>query len=130
MIQRIRNELQKFRRDLEAKGYSVKRMILFGSHARGDAMKYSDVDIIIVSPQFIRLSPPRRRMMLEELWAPMDLPIETLPYTPDEFRQIQKTSYTVKEAMRYGQDVEQTRDFFGIDKPLARTNRKDIRDHS
>ena len=31
-----------------AKRYSPEKIILFGSHARGDAGKYSDVDILVV----------------------------------------------------------------------------------
>lgn len=104
MIKRISNELRKFSAALEEKGYSVRRMILFGSHARGNALKQSDVDVIVVSPEFKHLSVPRRQMMLQELWPSMSLPLETLPYTPDEFERVRKTSYTVKEAIADGID--------------------------
>lgn len=63
------------------------RVLLFGSHARGQAQPDSDYDIIVVSPRFDGIEPQRRGMGLRQLWrqaggiGPMDL----ICLTPEEF---------------------------------------------
>src|SRR5690349_3414136 len=41
------NEIKSFAEEI-AKRYSPEKIILFGSHARGDAGKYSDVDLLVL----------------------------------------------------------------------------------
>src|SRR2546427_364474 len=41
------NEIKEFAEEIASR-YSPEKIILFGSHARGDAGKYSDVDILVV----------------------------------------------------------------------------------
>src|SRR5207249_2698708 len=41
------NDIKKFAEEI-AKRYSPEKIILFGSYARGDAGKYSDVDLLVV----------------------------------------------------------------------------------
>ena len=70
-------------------GIEAERVLLFGSHARGQAYPQSDYDIIIVSRQFAGVHPLDRGLQLRELWyeaggyGPMDL----ICLTPDEFEQ-------------------------------------------
>jgi predicted nucleotidyltransferase len=37
---------------LEARGIPVERVILFGSHASGQARMWSDIDLAVISPKF------------------------------------------------------------------------------
>jgi len=39
-------------RDLIKKGIPITKAILFGSHARGDFNKDSDIDVLLISPAF------------------------------------------------------------------------------
>lgn len=48
----IINVLKKFRDVLIDKGVRIEKMILYGSHARGDATEFSDIDIAIISEDF------------------------------------------------------------------------------
>jgi uncharacterized protein len=59
------------------------RIILFGSHARGDAGPGSDVDLLVVMP----LSGPRREKAIEIGVALHDirLPKDVIVTTPEEF---------------------------------------------
>jgi predicted nucleotidyltransferase len=41
---------------LEARGIPVERVILFGSHASGQARAWSDIDLAVISPKFESLS--------------------------------------------------------------------------
>ena len=42
----------------------VQRAVLFGSWARGDAKPYSDIDLVVIAPQFDR---PNRKL-IDCLW--------------------------------------------------------------
>ncbi|MGD0622178.1 MAG: nucleotidyltransferase domain-containing protein [Thermacetogeniaceae bacterium] len=65
-------------------GIKVEKVLLFGSYARGDARSESDIDLIIVSPDFQRMPAPKRWKVLGKAAAKLMEPIEALAYTPDE----------------------------------------------
>lgn len=46
------NLIKKYRLVLQAHGIPIEKMILFGSHAKGTAKPWSDVDVCVVSPVF------------------------------------------------------------------------------
>jgi predicted nucleotidyltransferase len=61
-------------------------ILLFGSRARGDALSWSDYDVVVVRrtrlPFLDRLIRVRRRI------RHLGRPVQVLVYTPEEFRQI------------------------------------------
>lgn len=79
-----------------------KKIILFGSFARGDADPYSDIDIIIVYPT-------KKRFMdrLEELYMQWDIQqaADILAYTPEEFEILVKERDFIKEAVEKGRII-------------------------
>jgi len=93
--------MKEFRRDVEAAGLSPEKIILFGSRARGDALKNSDYDVIVVSNKFKDVPFPKRLMDIEEAYTGKE-PIESLAYTPDEFERMKKQSYVVAAAVKEG----------------------------
>lgn len=62
----------------------VTKMIFFGSMATGKAHKYSDIDLIIVSQSFRRLSFWKRAIALYDYWD-LDYPVDFIYFTPEEF---------------------------------------------
>jgi len=48
----IKNKLIKFKQTLEQSGIAVDRMYLFGSQAKGNATKESDIDVCVISSDF------------------------------------------------------------------------------
>jgi len=62
---------------LEARGIPVERVILFGSHASGQARPWSDIDLAVISPKFESLSLLDRYEQLglanRDLQAPIDV---------------------------------------------------------
>ena len=70
----------------------AQRVLLFGSRARGQTAGDSDYDLIVVSPRFATVEPPRRAIGLRQLWyevggqGPMDL----ICLTPEEFAEAQR----------------------------------------
>lgn len=57
--------IQCYVKTLGSLGIRVRRLVLFGSFARGDADKCSDIDLIVIAPEF---DGPRERTLVEKLW--------------------------------------------------------------
>lgn len=76
-------------------------MILFGSHARGEARRGSDVDLIVVSPKFRRKNAIDRASPLHLAWD-LDYPVDFLCSTPEEFGKLARRPSIVREALEEG----------------------------
>jgi HEPN domain-containing protein/predicted nucleotidyltransferase len=63
-------------------GYDPDRIILFGSHACGDAGEESDIDLLVVKETDRR--PVERRIEVERLLADRQVALDVLVYTPRE----------------------------------------------
>jgi len=64
---------------LPAVGIHARRAVLFGSSARGPADEYSDIDLIVIAPEF---DGPHEVSLVEKLWdatASADNRIEPIP---------------------------------------------------
>ncbi len=92
--------LKKFKKKL-AKKIPVEKMILFGSRAKGKAKKWSDFDLIIVSPKFKGEASFSRAVGFHEYWD-TDYPVDFLCYTPEEFKKLNKQITIVREAVKEG----------------------------
>lgn len=94
------DKLKDFKKEL-SKQIAIKKMILFGSRTTGRAGKYSDFDIILVSPAFRKKKSFERAVGLYKVWK-LDYPVDFLCYTPEEFSQLSKRITLVKEAIENG----------------------------
>ncbi|MGB9662833.1 MAG: nucleotidyltransferase domain-containing protein [Moorellaceae bacterium] len=83
--------IRDFAEALKEQGLKVDKIILFGSQARGDARGDSDIDLLVVSPDFGKMSFLKRMEILGTAIAKVRKPIEPLACTPDEV-QIEKLS--------------------------------------
>ncbi len=64
---------------LASLGIHTHRVVLFGSFARGEAEEYSDIDLIVIAPEF---DGPREMTLIEKLWQArksVDIRIEPIP---------------------------------------------------
>ena len=83
---------------------SIKEIILFGSRARGDYKKISDIDLIIVSDDFEGQKYYRRAAPFYLLWnSPYNVDIICL--TPKELAIKRKQIGTIKTAMEEGIEI-------------------------
>ena len=73
------NLLKKYREVIVKAGIPVEQMILFGSHAEGNATAWSDVDVCVVSPLFGK-KPFMEMLRLAKLARTVDTMIEPHPY--------------------------------------------------
>lgn len=65
----------------------VQRVVLFGSHAYGDPHEWSDLDLVVISPDFAGQPLIERLQFL--YWATWEAGtnwIEPLGYTPEEYQ--------------------------------------------
>ncbi len=91
--------IRKFKKDL-SKVKRVEKVILFGSRAEGTFTGESDVDLIIVSPDFRGIK-SGRAYGLRRYWTPR-YPVDFICYTPEEFNRLRKEVSIVSEALKKG----------------------------
>ena len=83
----IMKAVKQYLAGLPAVGINSRKAILFGSFARGDQHKWSDIDLIVIAPEF------DRRYGLEfaqRLWgarAGADIRIEPIPFGEKEWEE-------------------------------------------
>lgn len=84
----------------------VKGVFLFGSYATGQIHDDSDLDLIIISPDFKRINFMRRLELLSHVQgaAPItrSIPMDTIGYTPEEFKNIDNISVVMRRAKKEG----------------------------
>jgi len=80
------------------------RIILFGSRARGNHLKDSDYDLIVVSSRFEGIPFTKRMVMLTRKIYEQGArgSFELLCYTPEEFKRKKKELGTVSSALSEG----------------------------
>jgi len=77
--QAIVEVVKKYLDSLPAVGIHARRAVLFGSFARGNADEWSDIDLIVIAPEFEGIC---ERSLVEQLWivrAKVDDRIEPIP---------------------------------------------------
>lgn len=78
------------------KDSSIRKVILFGSMARGDVREHSDIDLII-----IKETDKRFLDRLDEFYSDAREAMDILVYTPQEFEEMRERPF-VKMALREG----------------------------
>lgn len=94
---RIEAELNRIIKKI--KSLDVKKVILFGSSARGDINSKSDIDLLIVKESEMPFL-----SRLEEIYAAIEptMAIDILVYTPKEFDELKGSSSFVSRAVEEG----------------------------
>jgi len=82
--------------------FNIQKAIFFGSRARGDYLKDSDYDIILVSPDFKGIFFTKRISLMYSFWKYYPLEIEPLCYTPEEFKIKSKEHGIIRQAIKEG----------------------------
>ena len=83
------------------KKFKPEQVILFGSRARGDNLKESDIDIMVISKQFA-LIPFRERMAQAYGYWNKRIDLEQICYTPEEVEVKKKQIGIVQQALKEG----------------------------
>src|SRR6266699_4988575 len=91
-----------------ARSMTINKAILTGSWATGKYLEDSDVDLIIVSDDFSKMTLSERLSYLQKNWKNR-VPLEAFGYTVEEFQKLRQRSTYVKDAIRNGIVLEETR---------------------
>ena len=97
-------QLKEFRKEL-SRNIQIEKLILFGSRAYGKPGRWSDFDLIIVSPNFRKKKSFKRSVGFYKYWK-LDYPVDFLCYTPEEFNKLKKQVTIVKEAVENGIEIK------------------------
>lgn len=81
--------------------FVIQRVVLFGSRARGDALRDSDTDVLIVSPSFAGLDFTSRVATVLDLWRVAG-DLEPICLTSAEFAHKRRAIGIVRTALREG----------------------------
>lgn len=91
------NQLKKVIEDFQqaiSKKITPSKIILFGSYAKGQPHRHSDIDLAVISPQFSGMNDIERIMLLSDLSrgvsTPGNVDIDPLGFTEQE---LQKAGY-------------------------------------
>lgn len=105
--QEIKESVRKFKESI-AKRFSVEKIILFGSAAKGKLKKDSDVDIIVVSRKYGREDVFKITPKLYGEWHEkerIDYPVDILLFNTKEFNKLKKEVSIVSEALKQGIEI-------------------------
>ncbi len=99
---RVLNNIRKLISELSRR-FRIVEVYLFGSYAKGTWIKTSDVDLIIVSPDFEGVPYLKRLDIIYKIeWDLGITPfIEVIPLTPDEFKRRIEESSVLRDARKY-----------------------------
>lgn len=81
--------------------YNAEKLILFGSHARGDFNESSDLDIVLIKNTNKRFI-DRIGDILKIYKG--DIPLEPFVYTPEEFKKMKKRDF-IKTILKEGIEI-------------------------
>jgi len=73
--------------------FRPRRIILFGSHARGDATAESDLDLFIEMETQAR--PPERAIEVSSIFGLRPWSLDVVVYTPEEVERLRKVNGTL-----------------------------------
>lgn len=100
----ILDVIQKYLNMIRQADIRVSRAILFGSHARGDAHSDSDIDVLVIAPEFDGPYDKRRVDLLWELRARSDSRIEPIPVGERQWQE-DDASAIIEIARREGEEI-------------------------
>ena len=94
---------RKFAKGIKSR-FNPEKVIFFGSRVRGDHLKTSDYDFILVSEKFRKVPFIFRASKLYDFWKEKE-DIEPLCYTPEEFERKKKQIGIVRQAVKEGINI-------------------------
>lgn len=82
---KIRSVIEKFKKALREAGFPTTRMVIYGSYARDEARKDSDIDICLISDAFKRNREAYRKQAVFIAFN-VDPRIQVVVVDPEEFK--------------------------------------------
>ena len=92
----IEENIRRFVTEVQSQ-YDVQAIYLFGSHASGEANEWSDIDLLVISPDFTR-DRFESQVALLILASRIDTRLEPHPLPPEDFNVNNQLAYEVQRA--------------------------------
>jgi predicted nucleotidyltransferase len=104
---RIADIVERLERALADLGVRVSDVVVFGSHATGDAAEDSDIDLAVISGDFADMDLVERleTVGLALARAQVTAPVEALAYTPAEYESPEPGTFVGDEIKAKGVSV-------------------------
>ena len=83
---KVKTTIKCYLKELSELGVEVQKVILYGSYAKGNFRKDSDIDFVVVSDNFKRMNLRKRLEVLGIAAVRLMKPIEAYGVTPDEIK--------------------------------------------
>lgn len=80
----VKRILRDYKAELKRHGIRVKKMVLYGSYAKGNPKPYSDIDVVVISSDLAKFSALKRQEFLARRTILVNAPLEVIGYTPAE----------------------------------------------
>ena len=106
MDNEIYNIVTEYKKRLDTLGIKVKKIILYGSHAKGKSEEHSDIDLIVISNNFKDMDLWERLCLLGSARIGIKRPMEILGFTEDEFKAEKKGSFIGDEVKSKGIEIK------------------------
>lgn len=103
--QSVLNSVRAYQAAVQAHGIIVERLVVFGSQVAGRAHEWSDIDLLVVSPQFDDMKDRSGINLLWRLAARTDSRIEPIPCGSRQWRE-DDSSAIIEIARREGKMLE------------------------
>lgn len=97
----IKEIVEEYKQALSVLGINVERVILYGSYALGNEREDSDIDLVIISRDFLKMNLRERLEVLGIAAARIMQPIEARGYAPEEVGAVLSSSF-LKEILEAG----------------------------
>jgi len=103
--QSVLTSVNNFLAAIKAQDIDVERVVVFGSQASGRASEWSDIDLLVISPQFDDMRDRSHINLLWRLAARVDSRIEPIPCGSRQWRE-DDSSAIIEIARRQGEVLE------------------------
>jgi hypothetical protein len=105
MDKKVARIIIRYRQGLEALGIKVKRILLYGSYARGNPRPDSDMDLVVVSDDFREMDTWERLCLLGRARIGIYQSMEILGVTEKEFQSQSSDTFIGSEVKEKGIEV-------------------------
>lgn len=113
--------IRKYLRVLQENGVNIQQVFLYGSHAKNQAHRDSDIDIIVVSENFSGKELLERLRILGRARRNMPEPVEAYGFTPEEIKNRER------DLSAFWEEIIDTEAIPITDKVVARRNTRKTR---
>ena len=95
-IKEIKKILLRYKHALENDNFPVRKIILYGSYAKGGSRSYSDIDVCVVSNKFLKNKDLHETYLWKKVLG-VDRRIEPVGYHPRDFNTADPLVYEIKK---------------------------------